>query len=276
MRPPRWVIPGAAVFVLASCALVMSPAEQARLIASESGMMELHLPDRRVRGFIKGASTGPDAKKALTIYVESDGAPWLWRDEPPQDPTPLRPLVLGLAVADRSQAVAYLGRPCQYLEEASLSNCDPALWTRGRFRTDAVDMMARAVDALKDAAGVSVINLVGYSGGGAMAALLAARRGDVACLVTIAAPLDTTAWTAALGVSPLATSLNPLDYAQRLHKVRQTHFRGMRDRVVPPETIQKFINRVPGALILDIESFDHECCWASRWQELLANSCLNE
>lgn len=273
MRPPRWVIPGAAVFVLASCALVLSPAEQAGLVASESGMTELQLPDRRVRGFIKGVSTGSHAK-ALTIYVESDGAPWRLRDEPPQDPTPLRPLVLGMAVADRSQPVAYLGRPCQYLDAASLSYCDPALWTRGRFRSDAVDMMTRAVDALKRAAGVGVINLVGYSGGGAMAALLAARRDDVACLVTIAAPLDTTAWTAALGVSPLATSLNPLDYAQRLHKVRQTHFRGMRDRVVPPETIRKFIARVPGALILDIESFDHECCWASRWQELLGSSCL--
>ena len=275
MRPPRWVTPGVAVFLLWGCALVQSPAERVRAIASASGLKEVELTDRRVRGFLRNgrASTAADI---LTIYIESDGAPWRTRDEPPADPTPARRLVLGLAIADPSSSVAYLGRPCQFLDEQALSRCDPALWMSGRFRPDAIEMMEQAVDALKRSSGARQVNLLGYSGGGAMAALLAARRDDVACLVTIAAPLDTTAWTAALGVSPLASSLNPLEYAQRLHKVRQTHFRGMRDRVVPPETIQNFIARVPGALILDIESFDHECCWANRWQELLGSSCLTQ
>ena len=74
----------------------------------------------------------------------------------------------------------------------------------------------RAIDALKAASGALGIALAGYSGGGAMAALIAARRPDTVCLVTVAAPLDTGAWTQAIGVSPLRTSLNPLDHAARL------------------------------------------------------------
>jgi esterase/lipase len=49
--------------------------------------------------------------------------------------------------------------------------------------------MDAAVTALKRASGASRLRLVGYSGGGVMAMLLAARRDDVAQVVTIAAPL---------------------------------------------------------------------------------------
>jgi hypothetical protein len=55
----------------------------------------------------------------------------------------LKPMVLNMAIADRSGAVAYLGRPCQYLEPEVLAGCDPALWMRARFSEDAVAAMDR-------------------------------------------------------------------------------------------------------------------------------------
>jgi pimeloyl-ACP methyl ester carboxylesterase len=208
------------------------------------------------------------------VYVESDGAPWRFADEPPADPTPLKPAVLRMAIADNSPATAYLGRPCQYLSKADLLACDPRLWMQARFSNEMVAAMSQAVDQIKRNYGATHVDLVGYSGGGAMAALIAARRTDVACLVTIAAPLDTNAWTDALRVSRLDLSLNPVDAADKLRNLRQTHFRGMRDKLVPAATSARFFERLPGATVIDQQTFDHQCCWSDEWKELRRASCL--
>lgn len=275
MRLPSWVTPASAVLFCAACALIQSPAEHARTVAEAAGFTPVEMPDQRLRAFAKRIAPGASAGR-VTVYIESDGAPWRFPDEPPADPTPLNQLVLRMAISDPSPAVTYLGRPCQYLGAAELVQCDPVLWMRGRFRDEAVAAMSRAVDGLKRIYGASEVNLVGYSGGGTMAALIAARRNDVSCLVTVAAPLDTRAWTEALGVSPLSLSLNPADNAERLRRVPQTHFRGVRDKVVPPATTKRFLDRAPGATVIDKERFDHECCWDEEWKDLRRLSCLTQ
>jgi dienelactone hydrolase len=275
MMLPSWVIPGSAVLFCAACAFVQSPTEQTRSMAANAGFVPVEVADSRLRAFAKHTLSGPGTNR-LTVYIESDGAPWRFADEPPSDPTPLKPVVLSMAIADPSASVAYLGRPCQYLAEAELRKCDPQLWMRGRFRDEAVSAMSTAVDGIKRSYGAAQVNLVGYSGGGAMAALIAARRSDVSCLVTIAAPLDTNAWTDAVRVSRLDGSLNPADQADRLRNVRQTHFRGLRDKLVPPATAQRFLERVTGATVIDKEKFDHQCCWSDEWKELRHASCLEQ
>ena len=273
MTLPSWVIPGSAVLFCAACAVVQSPSERARTLAEAAGFHAVVVSEAPLRAFVKNIPPATPSPR-VTVYIESDGAPWRFPDEPPADPTPIRPLVLRMAIADASAAVAYLGRPCQYLEKAELLKCDPELWMRGRFSNHAVAAMNLAVDRIKRTYGAAEVNLVGYSGGGAMAALIAARRRDVSCLVTIAAPLDTHAWTDALRVSRLDLSLNPADEADKLRNVRQTHFRGGRDRVVPAATSIRFFERVPGAKVIDRESFDHRCCWDDAWAELTRASCL--
>jgi dienelactone hydrolase len=272
MKLPNWVFPGSAVFLLGACALLQSPIERTHAIAAEAGFVPLELPDKRLRGFARSAVSSP----IVTVYVESDGAPWRMPDEPPYDPTPHKPMVLNMAIADTSAAVVYLGRPCQYLEPEALARCDPALWMRGRFSEEAVAAMDSAVSRIKSRYGAANINLVGYSGGGAMAALVAARRSDVSCLVTIAAPLDTDAWAAALKVSSLDYSLNPVDVARRLAQVPQTHFRGGKDTLVPPVTSRRFLSDVPRAHVIHKQQYDHQCCWADDWPRLLRESCLGQ
>ena len=274
MKLPHWVLPGSAVFLLAACALLQHPAERIRTAAAAAGFFPVELSDQRLRAFLRSAGHAAGPNSRLTVYLESDGAPWRMPDEPPADPTPHKPMVLNMAISDVSGAVAYLGRPCQYLEPEALAGCDPALWMRARFSDDAVAAMDLAVSRLKQSAGAATVNLVGYSGGGAMAALVAARRSDVNCLVTIAAPLDTGAWTRALKVSPLDYSLNPADFAKMLSSVKQTHFRGGKDTVVPPSTTQGYLSQEPRALVIDKPQYDHQCCWGDDWPELRSESCL--
>ena len=269
---PSRIIFGWAVCFCAGCALVQSPVERAYSIAAEAGFVAVDIADTGLKAFVKTPRSPAAAR--LTVYIESDGAPWPWPDEPPVDPTPLKPLVVGLAAADPGVAVAYLSRPCQYLSDRELANCDPALWTKGRFRGDAVAATTRAVEVLKQLTGASSVNLVGYSGGGAMAALVAARRGDVKCLVTVASPLDTSAWTDSIGVSRLQGSLNPADFALSLLGVPQTHFRGIRDQTVPPRSAARFLSAVHNARVIDRADFDHECCWLRDWPTLYRQSCL--
>ncbi len=241
-------------------------------LAREAKFAELPLTDTRLTAYTRRSGTPP---QRVTIYIESDGAPWRLPDEPPADPTPLKPFVIRMAIADASPATAYLSRPCQYLSEPARRDCDPRLWMQARFSNEAVAATNQAIDQIKASTAAAKVNLVGYSGGGAMAALVAARRRDVECLVTVAAPLDTNAWTDALGVSRLAMSLNPADVAADLSNVPQTHFRGLRDKLVPPATVDRFIARAkPAAALVDKPDFDHQCCWSEQWRELSRSSCL--
>lgn len=203
----------------------------------------------------------------LRVYIEGDGAPWMHPLLPPADPTPLRPLALELAVRDPGRAVAYLARPCQYLPSPS---CGPAYWTAERFSPPVLAAYNAALDELKARSGAASLSLAGYSGGGVLAALLASVRADVVEVLTVAAPLDTRAWVAHHGASPLAGG-DPAAHPGRLAALPQRHWVGQRDEVVPPEIVAAYARRLgrPETLV-PVADFDHECCWAERWPELLA------
>jgi hypothetical protein len=273
VKLPNWVFPGSAVFLFAACAALQTPPERLHSIATRAGFSPIGLADSRLRAYVKRGSADQGGGP-VTIYIESDGAPWRFADEPPADPTPLKAMVARMAATDPSARVAYLGRPCQYLDPEQLTTCDPALWMRARFSETAVAATDRAVSDIKKAVGASRVSLVGYSGGGAMAALVTERRSDVGCLVTISAPLDTDAWTDAIGVSRLDYSLNPADNAQALVSVPQTHFQGGDDGLVPSRSLAKFFAKLPGAQVITKTGFDHACCWEDAWPQLRSASCL--
>ena len=217
----------------------------------------------------------------LTVFIEGDGASWPRPALPPADPSPGNPLALLLAVAQANlpaqpgEAVAYLGRPCQYVDASDLSKCPVAWWTLGRFGAAPVNLMNARLDELRARAPNAALRLVGYSGGGAVAALLAARRSDVTCLVTVAAPLDTDAWTRTKNVSPLIESLNPLDVSASLRQIPMTHFSGDRDDVVPLSVNQQFLNRALTSAKIKA-GFSHDLPWLKAWPALVAESCLND
>jgi pimeloyl-ACP methyl ester carboxylesterase len=203
----------------------------------------------------------------LHVYIEGDGAAWATAFHPPRDPTPEQPVGLALAANDPAAVVAYLGRPCQYLDAAELKACPPRYWTSHRFAPEVVATYQATLDVLKERFGTRRIRLFGYSGGGVLAALLAGKRDDVEKLVTIAAPVSVAEWTAWHGITPLTGSLDPA--TEPLAPLPPAlHFVGSADRVVPPGVVAGFAASSGGTLRL-VPEFDHQCCWSRDWRRLL-------
>lgn len=207
------------------------------------------------------------ASGRLVVYIEGDGRAYRTRRRASSDPTPRRPVSLELARRDPSPWVLWIARPCQYLDAPALMRCDRRFWTTHRYAESVVE----AIDVVIDRAlGLEVprLGLVGWSGGGTVAALVAARRDDVAWLITVAANLDHRAWTRLHGVTPLAGSLNPPDRADRLRDLPQLHLVGAQDEVVPEAVVRSYLEALgnaPHARLEVIEGFDHHCCWSKLW-----------
>lgn len=256
--------------------------QHAERLGSAQGWEQVKLPagDFVLIGYVpKLSSNSAPRVDQLTVYIEGDGFAWRSRRQPSEDPTPLEPVALELALKHSNRSTttpaAYLARPCQYVEGADARRCDEHYWTTRRFAPEVIVATDRALDALKQRHGAKSLVLVGYSGGGVVAALIAARRTDVARLVTVAAPLDHRAWTTLHNVTALDGSLNPADLAAKLQAIPQVHFVGAKDTVVPVAVAEAYRARFQSAKrpeIRVIPDFNHTCCWAERWPMLQAQA----
>jgi hypothetical protein len=261
------------VFLIGACSTVPTPAarrQHADELAAAAGWSPLLIPAGK---FTLAAYRSPvqTPGAALTIYIEGDGAAWLNRSTPSADPTPVHATALELALRHPGGTV-YLARPCQFVAGADRHGCQLAYWTEARFASAVIESTSMAIDALKMRVGAQRVILVGYSGGGAVAALVASRRNDVDRLVTVAGNLDHTVWTQLHGVEPLTGSLNPADSWQQLVSIPQVHFVGAQDKVINKEVALSFRARFPieqQPKVVIVPEFDHQCCWARDWPQLL-------
>lgn len=272
MKLRHFAWPLAVSLLLGACVSLPS-AEDRRQTASalvqRPGWVALTLPLRpfNLNAFLERA---PLPRDHLWIYIEGDGLAWMSAARPSGDPTPVNPVALRLALAQPEGSAAYLARPCQY-DETTQPSCLARYWTTARFAEEVIAASDAAVDELKARHGARELTLVGYSGGAAVAALVAARRQDVVRLVSVAGNLDHRAWTTHHRVTPLRDSLEPLAQRQALMSMEQWHLVGEKDRVVPAALIAGFAARQvrPERVhLLRLPDHDHGCCWAEDWPRL--------
>ncbi len=205
----------------------------------------------------------------IRIYIEGDGFAWVNRTEPSSDPTPRHAVGLSLALADLSPNVVYLARPCQY-SLAQSPRCNPTYWTDKRFSEEVIEAMSHAVDRIMLNAPGKKAELIGYSGGAAVAVLLAARRSDIENLRTVAGNLDHEAVNRIHRVSQMPDSLNPIDVAYLLKGLPQVHFCGLKDQVVPTDITREFALQVgPCSKLIELPDLTHEAGWTNAWPHLL-------
>lgn len=208
---------------------------------------------------------GRVASTTLHVYLEGDGTPWATRWQIAADPTPRQPVMLRLMALDPAPAL-YLGRPCYYGHAAD-PGCSPALWTHRRYAPEVLDSLADGLRGWLVPRPFRHLALLGHSGGGTLALLLAPRLPGTYAVATLAANLDTAAWTAHHHYSPLQGSLNPAE--QPASGVAEYHYLGEEDRVVPPGVFAPIAAHRSQTKPVIVPKADHNCCWHKIWAAIL-------
>lgn len=220
-------------------------------------------------GLLKNAGDS----KELVVYLEGDGR-GVVRGRVTMDPTPAQVMGFDLAKSDPAPKILYLARVGQF-QGSQNGPSYMAYWSDKRLAEESVDAASRAIDMAKGVAGADRVHLIGYSGGGGLAVLLAERRRDVTMLTTVAGLLDTYWWVRQKRYRPLAGSLNPADKAVCLANVRQIHFYGEDDSIIPPEMSAHFQTL---AIFTDFRRIgqptNHWRAWPELWPALLRQYVL--
>jgi hypothetical protein len=249
---------------LAACT---SPAQRADRFALRSGFTKAYVDGGGFRLLVyRNSAAAAGVHETLRVYIEGDGTPYLHRNSIARDPTPHDPLMLRLMALDPAASI-YLGRPC-YFGLGRDAGCGPELWTQRRFGPEVIASMEAAMRREQTRAGARRLELAGHSGGGTLAVLLAQRIDAVDAVVTIGANLDLAAWCRLHGYSPLTGSLSPVDLAPRAG-VKVLHLVGADDGNTPPEMIAAAA-RARGEPVRVFAHQDHNCCWESRWPDILS------
>ncbi len=219
----------------------------------------------------------------LHIYLEGDGTPWVEGKWIAIDPTPRRSIMLPLMHLDTAPAIL-LGRPCYHLDKKD-KHCVPNDWTMGRYSSKVVASMVQAIEKLQAELGFSSLAIFGHSGGGSMAILIANalknKSPKVDTIVTLAANIDTDAWTASLSHLPLTDSINPANLPSLPEQTDVLHLFGSDDSVVQVDLFDKYLSNNQDVRSHIYNGFDHTCCWQSIWPSILSqivnhqNSPLN-
>lgn len=252
--------------LLAACA---TPAERFDQRATALGFAPITLRGEGFRHRAYAAELEPGAD-TLHVYIEHDGTPWLDETYVAQDPTPRTPFALELMARDAGPRL-FLGRPCHFAPHDD-PGCGPLVWTHRRYSPEVVTSMVVALRGFLAIRHYRHVLLIGYSGGGTLAWLMAPQLPETVGVITVAANLDTDRWTGLHGYSPLAGSLNPALLPALPPAIAQVHYAGGRDRKVPPAVVTSFSRGHPEARVVVLDEFDHECCWAERWPELLRSA----
>jgi len=220
---------------------------------------------------IAGFQKTPKPGQPVTLYIEGDGFAWIDRYTISDNPTPTDPIALRLAAVDNNPNIIYLARPCQYVTLEAETNCSKTFWTNRRYADAIISSYIEAINQLQKLYKTNGFHLVGYSGGGTIAALLAARRTDILSLRTIAGNLDHVALGKAKNVSPLTGSLNAQNIASKLSALPQVHYSGTNDTVIPEWVSIDFVAAVANpacAAYRRIKNAGHISGWITAWRTL--------
>lgn len=268
MKNKIWLL----VLFLAAChgASDIVSEQVAARVASPAWMIERQIPAGpfALTAFERMHERGTSAN----IYIEGDG----FEDSLPAElgnPTPSNPVALHLASKDSARNLAYLARPCQFSGTLSKETpCDSQYWLKDRFSDTVIESYNDALDEIAARYDIKGFNLIGYGGGGAIAAILAAQRNDVLSLRTVAGNLDHITYSNYHEIGLLDGSLNAADFAEKLRDMPQIHYAGGQDTIVPPAVLESFLNKLEPSeceYYELVQEAEHAKGWVDKWPELL-------
>jgi hypothetical protein len=241
-----------------------SPAAKLQAQANQIGLQTLALSVDvfRLTAFYQ---PGQRPSKRLHVYLEGDGRPWLHGNWPAEDPTTQASLMLPLMALDTGAGL-YLGRPC-YNGHAKDAGCNSKHWTSARYGEQIVNAMAVALEQFCQRHDIQQLVLIGHSGGGTLALLLAGRLPQTQLIVTLAGNYDIDAWTDHHGYLRLTESINPARQAET--GIEEWHFLGADDTTIPPQLILSALQHRLHSHVEVLPSVEHQTGWLEVWSGIL-------
>lgn len=199
-----------------------------------------------------------NSHNSVNIYIEGDGRG--------RDPSPVISTTFELATIDSNPNVIYLARPCQLSPSDLQSVCTSYDWQQGRYSKKIISSISEVLDQYK----FKKINLIGFSGGGAIAVLVAAQRNDISSIKTVAGNLDLIEMDRYHKTIPLTGSLDPMSVATKINHIPQLHFSGSEDQIVPLQVTKNYVAKSNSDKVkYIIVKAKHNSGWYKIWPELL-------
>ena len=202
----------------------------------------------------------------LHIYIGGDGSPWSTPTLINIDPTSAKAVLLNLMSLDTYPSL-FVGRPC-YHSYGKGKNCSNRWWTSHRYSAKVVTSMKQVIRQLIDKHRTPSLSLIGFSGGGTLAMLLAHDIPQVKHVVTINGNLDIDYWTNKHGYSPLVGSINPADLPALPESILKIHLLGADDKIIDAQHIKSTFADRKNTEVIIYPKFTHHCCWADVWEAI--------
>jgi len=144
-----------------------------------------------------------------------------------------------------------------------------------------IESMNATLDDIKQRHKITGFHLIGFSGGGNVAALLTERRDDVVSLRTVAGNLDHKLQSQIHDVSLMSHSLNAKDIAQNVSHIPQIHYVGEKDNIIHVQIVQSYKKAARSQDCIQIEvvpDMYHTSGWENIWPELILKKpfCTNK
>jgi len=212
--------------------------------------------------FTKTECEGPDSQ-FLFAFIAGDGRSWIRAGRVSADPTPTRALAIELM--RRADSCGFvISRPCSFGLVEIDPSCEPSVWTTRRYSEDVIRSTAGVIS--QELGSRRGLILVGVSGGGRIAAHVAARMPEVDAVVTLGTNLDLPGWLDHHGYTREILSYSaPIPGALRSGLI-SLHVVGTEDAVSPPELTRAWLeNRPQGESLLELEGVDHGEGWIDAW-----------
>lgn len=203
-------------------------------------------------------------KAPYVFYIEGDGRVATKTGISP-DPTPKRPVLVNLMLLDKRPNIIYIARPCQYSKSLNPKCNNNSYWTSKRFAEEVVENINQVINQVSKG---KKFSLVGYSGGGGIAVLIASRNQNVLDIITIGGNLDINKFTSYHRSLAMSGSINPISYAEKIKFIPQMHLSGELDRIVPPFIAEEYVEKSHSICVKHqiIQGATHSRNWEQFWQ----------
>lgn len=213
--------------------------------------------------------------KHAVIYLEGDGLVINKYGEVALNPTPTDPMALRLASIDeRPISKIVVNRPFQYIavnKNRSPENLTSKYWTTARYSNEVIQAILVIIKTYQQLFRFDTIEIVAYSGGAAVALLLAPELNHLTRIVSFAGNLDHVSWTRYHDTQPLIHSLDPLQNIDAIVKVPQIHFVGTDDDNTTLDLAHYYQQQLASnnVKIVPVSRFSHDSDWPQIWQRFI-------